>query len=138
MKEHYARRSAKRAGWCVYQRIDNLCDRFHAGPFSEQAAAESEAERLNRVKTCKTCRHWVAAESGFNPIERDICSPVDPDTFEPMLMPFEVRRCAHPEKTFHERPVSRDGFGLADASEYMAELYTGEDFGCVRHESATV
>ncbi len=34
-------------GYCVYRRIDALSMTFHAGPFSELAAAESEAARLN-------------------------------------------------------------------------------------------
>lgn len=39
----------KRAGWCVYREETPTMISFHAGPFSEQAAAESEAKRLNDV-----------------------------------------------------------------------------------------
>lgn len=39
--------SIERIGWCVYQRESSLEMRFHAGPFSEKAAAESESQRLN-------------------------------------------------------------------------------------------
>ena len=63
-----------------------------------------------------------------------MCRPLDQDTYEPMARGFEVRLCGHPSQTFCEAPVERDGFGLADGSEYMAVLATAEDFGCVRHE----
>jgi len=65
---------------------------------------------------------------------KQILAPVDPDTFEPMAMPFEVRECKMPAMTFCERPVEPNGFGLADGSEYFATLVTAGDFGCVRHE----
>lgn len=83
---------------------------------------------------CKTCRHWLAEEGRRR--HDEILEPVDPDTYEPMTMPFEVRQCLHPQLGFCERPVERDGFALADGSEWVARLYTAEDFGCVRHEPA--
>lgn len=64
-----------------------------------------------------------------------IIRPEDPDTYEPMVLPFEVRTCGHPKLLFCERPLERDGFAVADGSEYMAVLYTAEGFGCVRHEA---
>ena len=87
------------------------------------------------METCKTCKHWA------KPAEDDwraggYCAPTDPDTYEPMAMPFEVRECKHPALTFCERPVEANGFGVADGSEFMAILVTGQDFGCVRHEAA--
>ena len=87
------------------------------------------------METCKTCKHWLFSGVEYGP-ERDLCAPVDPDTYEPMAMPFEVRACKHPALTFCERPVEANGFGVADGSEYMAILVTGPDFGCVRHEAA--
>lgn len=42
--------SMERSGWCVFKEIDDLTMRFHAGPFSEAAAAESEARRLNGIE----------------------------------------------------------------------------------------
>jgi len=88
------------------------------------------------MNLCKTCKHWIfdPACKGNWPVER-YCAPVDPDTFEPMVMPFEVRECTHPEKTFCERPVEPNGFGVADGSTYMAVLMTASEFGCVRHEA---
>lgn len=92
------------------------------------------------IPACKTCAHWKAPPID-GPYEYDrhsqICNPTDPDTYEPMAMPFEVRLCRHPALTFCERPVERNGFGVADGSEYMAVFATAEDFGCVRHEPAT-
>lgn len=83
------------------------------------------------MNTCSTCAHWKMHDKE----EVDnIVNPRDPDTWEPMQMPFEIRRCEHPAKTFYERPVERNGFGLSDGSQYYAQLYTGPDFGCVRWE----
>ncbi len=82
------------------------------------------------MKLCKNCMHWLDNE--------DDCvvntKPIDPDTYEPMVMPFEVRYCRHPKMTFCELPVEIDGFGVADGSEYRACLITSENFGCVRYE----
>ncbi|ACV36806.1 hypothetical protein CAP2UW1_3549 [Candidatus Accumulibacter phosphatis] len=39
--------SRERNGWCVFRLIDDLAMTYHAGPFSERAAAESEAKRIN-------------------------------------------------------------------------------------------
>lgn len=83
------------------------------------------------INLCKTCRHWIAAPE-YDPI----CHPIDPDTFEPMAIPFEVRECTHPALVRFERTSEENGFGVTDASNYKARLCTGPDFGCVRHESA--
>lgn len=83
------------------------------------------------MNTCKTCKHWKTEGAGHS----DILRPIDPDTYEPMAMPFEVRSCEHPALLFCERPLEKDGFAIADGSGYMAGLYTAEDFGCVRHET---
>lgn len=90
------------------------------------------------MEHCKTCNHWKRATppkySGS--WRQQMTAPVDQDTYEPMKVEFEVRLCEHPAQTFCERPVERNGFGIADGSEYMAILMTAEDFGCVRHEAA--
>ncbi len=83
---------------------------------------------------CKTCVHWRAPDPRDH-TERNMCTPRDPDTYEPMVRGFEVRVCKHPAQTFSEAPIERNGFGLADASMYFAVLVTAEEFGCVRHES---
>lgn len=64
----------------------------------------------------------------------DLCRPIDPDSYEPMELEFEVRLCRMPTQTFTETPVERNGFALTDGSGYYAVLATAEDFGCVRHE----
>ena len=81
------------------------------------------------MRTCESCVHWRVDHQPDS-----IEEPYDPDTYEPMAMPFEVRRCRHPKLLFCERPLERDGFSVADGSEYFAAFYTGPDFGCVRHE----
>ena len=87
------------------------------------------------MNTCKTCQHWMlASEDHDGSYEVQMTAPIDPDTYEPMVMEFEVRICEHPAKTLFERPVERNGFGLSDGSQYWVMLATAEDFGCVRHE----
>jgi hypothetical protein len=82
---------------------------------------------------CKTCKHWLKDDGHHS----DIMDPYDPDTFEPMKLPFEVRMCKQPKLLFCERPVENPGFAVADGSTYFAGLYTTEDFGCVLHEDKT-
>jgi hypothetical protein len=84
------------------------------------------------VNRCNTCRHWKVDTDSVTSTE--LCNPTDPDTFEPMVMPFEVRECLHPKLQFCERPITVDGFAVADGSTYYAGLFTAQDFGCVRHE----
>jgi hypothetical protein len=79
---------------------------------------------------CKTCVWWTVPDR----YESEYSQPVDPDTYEPMESPFEVRRCAHPDLLFCERPLQSPGFAVADGSGYKAAFYTTEDFGCVLHQ----
>ena len=85
------------------------------------------------MKTCKTCKWWQKDErSGV----MKITDPVDPDTYEPMDMPWEVRFCLCPRVRFFERPVGRNEAAVVDGSEYWARLCTGPEFGCVLHEES--
>lgn len=83
------------------------------------------------MNTCATCIHWQASTDKWDEIE----NPKDPDTYLPMETGFEVRRCTHPKLLFCERPLEPDGFAVADGSEYWAQLYTAQDFGCIKHEA---
>lgn len=85
------------------------------------------------MNRCKTCAHWRKPDSDEY-LGRDITDPIDPDTYQPMQLPFEVRPCKHPKLLFCERPVESPGFAVADGSTYFAGLYTTEDFGCLMHE----
>jgi hypothetical protein len=82
------------------------------------------------MERCKTCRFWEIVQRDYDPIAH----PIDPDTYEPMDLPFEVRLCQHPDILFAERPLKDIGAALMDGSQYMALLYTAENFGCVLHE----
>lgn len=84
------------------------------------------------MDTCKTCKHWKTEDNNLT--WNEITRPYDSDTYEPMEMPFEVRECKHPQLLFCERPLEKNGFCVADGSQYFAGLYTAEDFGCIRHE----
>lgn len=85
---------------------------------------------------CKTCTHWQTPKNGDGYHGSQICSPLDPDTMKPMKRGFESRLCKHPSQALFEAPVQADSFALTDASNYMACLATGEDFGCVLHTKA--
>ena len=89
--------------------------------------------------TCSTCKHWVLdKDDRYN----SLISPEDPVTYEheeteeaiAAKWGHAVRRCRCPKITFYQRP-ERDGATVCDGSEYMAELLTGQDFGCIHHES---
>ncbi len=83
------------------------------------------------MRRCKQCRWWLNDDDHrYN----EIINPTDPDTYEPMVLPFEVRECKNPNQTFCERPVRDDGFALQDGSGYQANIYTAENFGCVLWE----
>ena len=82
------------------------------------------------MNTCKTCKHWSQTDRSWD----EIINPTDPYTMEPMATTFKVWMCKHPELMFCARPLRPDGFAVADGSNYMANLYTGQDFGCVLHE----
>lgn len=89
---------------------------------------------------CKTCKWWIENEPGGALewwILKQLRTPLDPDTFERMEnLPFDVKRCSSPRLTFYERPVESTGACLVDGSEYMAELITAEEFGCVNWRGA--
>lgn len=87
------------------------------------------------MERCKTCWHWTEPEKRDYTSEK-YTRPCDPDTYEPMNMPFEVKECKHPRLLFCERPVENPGFAVADGSTYFAAFFTSEDFGCVMHEKA--
>jgi hypothetical protein len=84
-------------------------------------------------KACKTCINWIDTDE-YCPIMH----PRDPDTYEEMYMPFKVRKCKSKELLFFERPLSNKGFAVVDGSEYMAELYTAENFYCPNHKAAPI
>lgn len=84
------------------------------------------------MNTCKTCKHWTEGARHWD----EILHPIDGDTLEPMETTFEVRMCKHPQLLFCERPLERTTFAVADGSQYMANLYTAEEFGCLLHEEA--
>lgn len=88
--------------------------------------------------TCSACRWWVLdKDDSYN----SLISPYDPVTYKQEEDEAKiaekwghmVKRCRSPKVTFYERPV-KDGATVCDGSEYMAELLTGPDFGCIHFE----
>lgn len=88
------------------------------------------------MNVCRTCKHWKRPSVSDGSTSRLMCSPVDPDTFQPMDRGFEARLCKEPTQGFFEPPAEADRFSIADGSTYLATLVTGEAFGCVRHAVA--
>jgi hypothetical protein len=91
------------------------------------------SEKGSGMNICKTCVHWGSKR----PEDDYLSNPVDPDTYEPMEMPFEVKRCCHPKLHRFERPSEPNGFAVNDGSDYYAALHTAEQFGCVLWEPKT-
>lgn len=77
-------------------------------------------------KICKNCKHWKNEETDYS----DIIQPFDPDTYEDMKMPWEVRYCQSPDILFYERPVKPTQACVVDGSQYHAALITGPEFFC--------
>jgi hypothetical protein len=83
------------------------------------------------MSKCKDCKWWVKPPQG----DYDSVSyPEDPDTFERMEMPFNVYKCECPKVFTLERAVVANGVTIMDGSGFFAQMYTGEDFGCVNWE----
>ena len=82
------------------------------------------------------CSPEMAAKSlliAVRDLREDYEASLDHEPWEPREGD-RAFHCRHPKLLFCERPLERDGFSVADGSEYFAAFYTGPDFGCVRHE----
>ena len=79
------------------------------------------------MKTCKDCAFW----ENYDDCHGQITQPVDPDTWEPMDIGFEVKACKSGNITIFERNPNKDGVSLTDGSNYYARMFTGPDYGCV-------
>lgn len=96
------------------------------------------------MNTCKNCLHWTLKDEHEARYDRVIFPP-DPETYEAeeteeantKKWGHRVRYCKHPRLLFYQRP-DRNAAAVCDGSNYRAELLTGEDFGCVMHESSNI
>ena len=79
---------------------------------------------------CKTCRWWVIDREHRIPFH---LWPRD-ENYEAVMPSWETRVCTSPKLEFYAAPGTPSGAVVFDGSQYMAELATGEDFGCVNHE----
>lgn len=92
------------------------------------------------MERCKTCKHWVLGEADeYNRLifpykPGDDWNQCETEEEAATLFGHRVRRCRNPKLLFYQRPEI-SGAAVMDGSEYKAELITGEDFGCVNHES---
>jgi hypothetical protein len=94
---------------------------------------------------CKNCIHWkLPKESEFfgaeecamprNPASEDFdWEYIDDENEQRRLFGHATKFCRSPKVKFYERP-DKSGACVADGSQYMASLITGEDFGCVNFE----
>jgi hypothetical protein len=90
---------------------------------------------VSTTSICKTCKHWQdATDCHGDPKEDNIITPIDPDLWVPMQMPFEVKLCKSPKLMMFERPIEADMASCCDGSDYRAVLYTGENYGCIHYE----
>lgn len=94
-----------------------------------------ECELKELQQTCRSCKWWTKPEDQMGE-EYNVLHPIDPDTFEPMVFPFDVRICKCPRILFGEHPVESCGACVIDGSGYMAKLLTAENFSCSLHEQA--
>lgn len=85
------------------------------------------------MKTCKDCAFW----ENYNDYHGQIEEPIDPDTYRPMDIGFDVKACKSDNITIFERNPNRDGVSLTDGSQYYARMFTGPDYGCVNFKETT-
>jgi hypothetical protein len=83
------------------------------------------------MNRCRNCKYWQIPEGCNGYVSDSIYNPIDPDTFESMKMPFEVRECKSGNITLFERNPNPKGVSLQDGSDYFATMYTGPLYGCV-------
>ncbi len=82
------------------------------------------------VIICKNCTKWTKGDK-----HDQITTPIDEDTYEDKVMPFEVRYCRSPKLIRFERPIEKDSASCIDGSEYMAKLATSENYGCIHFKN---
>lgn len=92
------------------------------------------------MEHCKTCKWWTPVNDIGGYGYADALGIYDPVTFDRYddatllrLHGFSVAQCTSPHVRFYERPA-RDGVALFDGSQYFAQIITGEDYGCIKHE----
>lgn len=86
------------------------------------------------MNLCKTCKFWSLPDDK-KWRAKDICQPIDPETYELMKTDFQVMVCTCPKIVWFERQLESTGVSLIDGSDYYAEMLTAENFGCVNHEA---
>lgn len=91
------------------------------------------------MNTCSTCRHWQFDSTRYNTIvmpykPNDSWEQCETEEEAVAQRGYRVRYCKAPGVVFYQQPAV-NGAALCDGSEYKAYLITGEQFGCVLHES---
>jgi len=90
------------------------------------------------MEQCKTCRYWLLDKDDkyscliypYKPGED--YEQCETEEEAAALFGCRVRRCRNPKLLFYQRPEI-GGAAVLDGSEYIAELITGEEFGCSCH-----
>ena len=90
---------------------------------------------------CKNCRHWKLPNNSEYFGAEECVMPRNPFNFEEIKNEDEQRKlfghatkyCTSSKVKFYERPGKTECC-VADGSEHMAVLITGEDYGCVNWE----
>ena len=119
--------------WCKGSPVvfDGISNTFGKCPFCNGTGKSISSSK----QTCRSCKWWSEPEDQLGE-EHSVLHPLDPDTFEPMVFPFEVRICKCPRILFGEHPVESGGACVIDGSGYMAKLLTAENFSCSLHKPA--
>jgi hypothetical protein len=89
---------------------------------------------------CKNCQHWKLPQEQEYFGAEYLATPEDVEGYcikdediQRSLYGHATKYCRSPKLKFHQRP-SKSGACVADGSQYLAVLITGEDFGCVNWE----
>lgn len=100
---------------------------------------------------CITCTHWRLPDREIKEFfgAEDLAMPLNPtdpdngwariesDNDQRELFGYVTKYCRSPKLKFYERPAKSEAC-VADGSEFMGVLITGEDFGCVNWEQKII
>lgn len=96
-----------------------------------------------KTMNCKNCKHWLLPSEDESWGNDDVAFSVwsDEDRWhvrmteekQRELHGHATRYCKSPKLLFYERPEN-GGATVCDGSQYMANLITSENFGCVNFE----
>ena len=77
------------------------------------------------MQTCKTCKHWIRDDLNI-----DLALSVD---YTPAN--YKIKYCKNPKMECNKLPFKNTASPHDDFDDNKVDFITGQDFGCVLHET---